>query len=97
MSTFDGNAALLSKDIDAQVSANDLFPLQDRGVARVIYSSRGEISSTRLDHLLVTEEFEAKYPSIVQRLVNQVLKVGALELDEGDRTNAYQVSDQERS
>ncbi len=89
MSTFDGNAALLSKDIDAQVSGNDLFPLVDRGVARVIYSTKSSPELTRLTHLLVTEDFESQYPDLVQRLVNVLLKEDAWEADENNRSKSY--------
>ena len=89
MSTFDGNAALLSKDIDAQVSGNDLFPLVDRGVARIVHSTKSEPELTRLTHVLVTEDFESQYPDIVQRLVNVLLKADAWEADEANRSKSY--------
>jgi sulfonate transport system substrate-binding protein len=91
MSTFDGNAALLSKDIDAQVSGNDLVPLVDRGVVRIIYDTQKELKLTRLTHVLVTEDFEHKYPEIVQRLVNTLLKTAAWEADEANRGKTYQI------
>jgi sulfonate transport system substrate-binding protein len=91
MSTFDGNAALLSKDIDAQVSGNDLVPLVDRGVVRIIYDTQKEVKLTRLTHVLVTEDFEHKYPEIVQRLVNTLLKTAAWEAEEANRGKTYQI------
>jgi sulfonate transport system substrate-binding protein len=89
MSTFDGNAALLSKDIDAQVSGNDLFPLVDRGVVKVIHSTKSTPELTRLTHILVTEEFESQYPDLVQRLINVLLKTDAWEADESNRAKSY--------
>jgi sulfonate transport system substrate-binding protein len=91
MSTYDGNAALLSRDIDAQVSGNDLFPLVDRGVARIIGTTKGDRRLGRLSHVLVTEEFEAKYPQLVQRLVNVLLKAAAWEIDPSRLTAVYQI------
>lgn len=91
MQTYDGNAALLSHDIDAQVSGTDAFPLVDRGVAKIIESTKGDKKLGRLSHVLVTEEFEAKYPRIVQRLVNVLLKTAAWTLDEANRTKVYQI------
>jgi len=91
MSTFDGNAALLSKDIDAQVSGNDLVPLVDRGVIRIIYDTRKELKLTRLTHVLVTEDFEHQYPEVVQRLVNTLLKTAAWEANEANRGKTYQI------
>ncbi|MGB8930121.1 MAG: ABC transporter substrate-binding protein [Anaeromyxobacteraceae bacterium] len=91
MSIFDSNAALLSNDIDAQVSGADVFPLVDRGVARIIYSTQGDPKLGRVSHLLVTEKFAAKYPQTVQRVVNVHLKGSAWLADEANRARAYQI------
>ncbi|BDG02392.1 ABC transporter substrate-binding protein [Anaeromyxobacter oryzae] len=91
MSTNDGNAALLSKDIDAQVSGSDVFPLVERGVARIVYSTQGDPRLGRVSHLLVTEEFAARYPAVVQRVVNSVLRDAAWLADEANRARAYQI------
>jgi sulfonate transport system substrate-binding protein len=91
MSVLDGNAALLSKDIDAQVSGPDVFPLVERGVARIVHSTQGDPKSGRLTHLLVTEPFAAKHPQMVQRVVNAVLKDAAWFAQESSRARAYQV------
>jgi sulfonate transport system substrate-binding protein len=91
MSISDSNAALLSNDIDAQVSGADVFPLVDRGVSRIIYSTQGDPRLGRVSHLLVTEQFAAKYPQIVQRVVNVHLKGAAWLADEANRARAYQI------
>jgi sulfonate transport system substrate-binding protein len=91
MSTADGDAALLSGDIDALVTGADLFPLVDRGVARILYDTKGHPQDSRLSHLLVTESFSAKYPQLVQRVVNQSLKAAAWTSEESNRTKSYQI------
>ncbi|MGC3997699.1 MAG: ABC transporter substrate-binding protein [Anaeromyxobacter sp.] len=91
MSTYDGNAALLSKDIDAQVTGPDIFPLVERGVARVVHSTQGDALTGRLTHLLVLEPFEKRYPDVVQRVVNVVLRDTAWLSDERNRARAYQI------
>src|SRR5512138_2091966 len=91
MSISDSNAALLSNDIDAQVSGPDVFPLVDRGVARIVYSSADDPKLGRVSHLLVTEQFAARYPQIVQRVVNVHLKGAAWLADEANRARAYQI------
>lgn len=91
MATNDGNAALLSKDIDAQVSGSDVFPLVERGVARIVYTTQGDPRLGRVSHLLVTEEFAARHPVIVQRVVNAVLRDAAWLADEANRARAYQI------
>jgi sulfonate transport system substrate-binding protein len=91
MSTADGTAALLSGDIDAQVSGSDLFPLAERGAARIVYTTRGDPKLGVLSHLLVTERFAARYPQIVQRVVNVFLKEAVWLAQEPNRARTYQV------
>jgi len=91
MSTVDGTAALLSNDIDAQVSGSDLFPLAERGAARIVYSTRSDRRLGVLAHLLVTERFAARYPQIVQRVVNVFLRESAWLAEESNRARAYQI------
>jgi len=91
MSTFEGNAALLSKDIDAQISYNDLVPLVETGRARFVYSTHADRKLGRLSHLLVTEEFAAKWPGLVQRVVNNLLKAAAWQAEEKNRGKTYQI------
>lgn len=91
MSILDSNAALLSGDIDAQVSGPDVFPLVDRGVARIVYSTQGDPRLGRVTHFLVTEPFARKYPDAVQRVVNVLLRDQAWLADESNRARAYQV------
>jgi sulfonate transport system substrate-binding protein len=91
MSTFDGDAALASGDIDAQVSYNDLVPLVDSGKARFVYSTHGDRKLGRLSHLLVTEDFAARYPDIVQRTVTALLKAADWEADGKNREAVYRI------
>lgn len=91
MSTNDGTAALLSNDIDAQVSGSDVFALTGRGAARIVYASKGDPALGILSHLLVTERFAARYPQIVQRVVNVFLKEAAWLAREENRARAYEI------
>jgi sulfonate transport system substrate-binding protein len=91
MSTVDGTAALLSKDIDAQVSGSDVFTLAGRGAARIVYASKGDPALGILSHVLVTERFAAKHPEVVQRFVNVFLKESAWLAQESNRSRAYEI------
>jgi len=90
MSTADGNSALLSGDIDAQVSGADLFPIVDRGVAKIVFDTKGRPKEGRLSHLLVTEDFATRYPHIVQKVVNASLRAAAWSADPKNKTALYQ-------
>lgn len=63
-------AALATKDVDAMVGQTDLLTLRDRGVARIIYASRGESGEYGQSTLMASEDFLDRYPHIVQRIVN---------------------------
>jgi len=91
MSTADGDAALISGDIDALVTGADIFPLVDRGVAKVIYDTKNPPHVGRLSHLLVTEEFASKYPKLVQRFVNAALKSNVWTTDPKNKAAVYQI------
>ncbi len=91
MSFNDASAAILSKDIDGAVTGAEIFPLVERGVARVVHSTAGEPKIGRLSHLLVTDEFNARHPSAVQRVVNAVLKDAGWLANEANRGAAYEI------
>jgi sulfonate transport system substrate-binding protein len=91
MSTFEGNAALLAGDLDAQVSYNDLVPLVETGKVRFICSTHGDKNLGRLSHLLVRNEFADKWPDLVQRVVNTFLKAAAWEAEPKNRAKVYQI------
>jgi sulfonate transport system substrate-binding protein len=91
MSFSDASAALLSKDIDGAVTGPEVFPLVERGVARIVHSTTGEPKIGRLSHLLVTEDFNASHPAIVQRVVTSTLREIAWLSSESNRAAAYEI------
>jgi len=79
-------AALATKDIDAAFGYIELFVLRDKGIAKVIYSAREDsYKFTRQTALLVTDEFERKYPQIVQRVVTVNVRSAREYSDESKR------------
>jgi sulfonate transport system substrate-binding protein len=79
-------AALASKDIDAAVSANDLFAIRDRGLAKVIYNSKDEDSKHGCaTSFLVTQKFAQQYPEVTQRVVNALVKAAHFSSEESNR------------
>ena len=84
--------ALATRDLDGAVGGSELFALRDRGVARIIYSVKGRSAAlTRQTAVWVTEDFAAKYPSTVQRLVNVLVKEAAWASDEANRNDVFRV------
>ena len=79
-------AALTTKDIDAAIGAMDILRLRDKGAVRIIYSSKGgNPIYTRQSHVLVTEDFAAKYPAATQRVVNAIVRTARWSSDEANR------------
>jgi sulfonate transport system substrate-binding protein len=93
MNTAASNAALATKDIDAAFGAYNLLALRDQGIAKIIYSTKNDSPTyLRQTHLLVVEDFEAKHPDIVQRVVNVVVQTAHWMSEETNRGAQFQLS-----
>lgn len=94
MDSNTATAALATKDVDAVfTSPSQLFPLEDRGVAKVIYNERQDPASANdrgLVSVLTTEDFEKAHPDILQRIVNVYVREAAWSADEKNRTTLLQ-------
>ncbi|KYF51487.1 nitrate ABC transporter substrate-binding protein [Sorangium cellulosum] len=83
-------AALASKDIDAAFGGFELLTLRDKGIANIIYSSKERSPAlTRNAHVLVTKEFEEKYPAIVGRVVKTLVESARWTSDEENRDEVF--------
>jgi len=69
--------ALLSGDVDAVFGAPDLLSLRDKGLARIVYSTRDKPALTAQSGLLVREEFAQKYPETTARIVKVIVRTAA--------------------
>lgn len=86
-------AALASKDIDA-IFASTTSAIQwgDQGLSKTIYSTDKDPKATNYGTnytLIASQRFIDKYPTIVQRYVNVVLKAAAAQLEAGKREDYY--------
>ncbi|BCL75851.1 aryl sulfate ester ABC transporter [Jeongeupia sp. HS-3] len=88
MDTASTQAAIATRDIDAAIFGADIFPLIDRGIARIIQKTGPDVALT--SHFAVTEDFEKQYPQVVQRVVNVVVKTSAWASDEKNRDAVFQ-------
>lgn len=85
-------AALATKDVDAVISSSDLFSLRDQGLARVIYTTKGESQFSCNGTLTGSGEFIRKYPSITQRVVNTYVRAAKWLADrQADPSEAFQL------
>jgi len=92
LDTATAQAALTTKDIDAVFGSFDLLKLRDKGVARIVYTSKGDSPVfTRQSHMLVTDDFATRYPDHTRRFVKAVLKVARWSSDEANRDEVFRI------
>ncbi|MCK6388271.1 MAG: ABC transporter substrate-binding protein [Zoogloea sp.] len=95
MDSNTATAALATKDVDALFTApSQLFPLEDRGVAKVIYNERHDPAAANdrgQAYVVATEDFEKAHPELVQRIVNVLVREAAWSADEKNRTALLQL------
>jgi sulfonate transport system substrate-binding protein len=82
-------AAIATKDVDGGFIAP--FDLQARGVGKIIYDTGPDPELTSQGVFWVSEDFERKYPEIVQRVVTTLIKVAAWSSDEKNREAQYKL------
>jgi len=73
MDTGSSRAAIVTKDVDAYVGGNDVLSLRDQGVAKLVYTTRGDPRFLRHGVFTGTEQFINRYPEITQRIVNKLV------------------------
>ncbi len=67
-------AAFIGGNVDAIFGSLDILGLQSRGLAKVIYSSKGDPAVASASHVLVNQKFAAQYPQITERVVKALVK-----------------------
>jgi sulfonate transport system substrate-binding protein len=91
MDVATADAALVNKQIDATFGASELFGLQRQGLAKVVYSTKGDNPAFgRNSAVLVTEAFEAQHPDITARIVKAMLQAGYWSAQEANRDQLFQ-------
>jgi sulfonate transport system substrate-binding protein len=79
-------AALASKSIDAAWGDSDIVEIQDKGLAKIIYTTKGDDARfTRNSCLNVSETFERDHPDLVARVVKVMVKAAYWSSQEANR------------
>ena len=92
MDNATAKSALTTKDVDAMIGLSDVLSLRDQGVARVIYSTKGDPRFTCNSTIVGSEDFIRKYPAYTKRFVRQyVLASKWLSDQEKDPSEAYRL------
>jgi sulfonate transport system substrate-binding protein len=67
-------AALTTKDVDALIGLSDVLALRDQGVARIIYSTKGDPRFTCNSTILGSDDFIKKHPAETKRFVRAYVR-----------------------
>ena len=85
-----GLAAFSAKELDGLWGGLELLPLILNKQVKLIYSTRGQSPVlTKQTDLLVTEDFEQRYPKVVQLLVDVLVEQAHWESDESHRDELF--------
>lgn len=77
LKTADQLAALAAGSVDVSIGTTALFSLEDKGVAKIFYTSRdGAPKAAGFGGVTVTESFAAKYPEATRRVSRALVRAG---------------------
>jgi sulfonate transport system substrate-binding protein len=85
-----GAAALAAGRVDAAFTGPDAYLLQDKGVARILWSSKGTNWKWRAE-LFVHEAFEQAHPELVQAVVDQYVGAARWSAEDGHREESQRL------
>jgi sulfonate transport system substrate-binding protein len=92
LDTGSAQAALVSSGVDAAFGGSEWFKVRDHGLARVVYSTKGQDPAfTRQAALLVRGEFEKAHPAEVQRVVDVFVRAAHWASDEKNRDALFAI------
>lgn len=85
-------AAIRAGSVDAVFGADFLLPLEQKGVAKVVFSSaRDDREVSGFGGFLVSRSFRDAYPEATQKVVDGYVKAAAWLADPANREEAFQI------
>jgi sulfonate transport system substrate-binding protein len=93
MDTATTNAALISGDIDAAFGNFPLAALEDKGLAKIIYTTKNDSPSyERHSTLIAQEAFLRAHPDVTQKIVNAIVRAAKWSSEEANREAFFEIS-----
>jgi len=84
--------ALSSGDVDAVVGGSNLLVLPERGIGKIIYSTKGRVDpASAFGSFVVTTSFAKQYPQTTQRVVNAFVRAAHYASQEGNREELIKI------
>lgn len=94
INNVNGETALAANSIDAFVGTSNLLRLRDLGLARIIYSNKGDPEDWKGQGVLVVQEaFLKRYPEVTKRFLKVWLRTMRWETDEANRKEVFQINE----
>jgi len=81
--------ALAGGDVDAVFGAADMLALRDKGLARIVYSTRGQPLLTAQSGLLVRQDFAERYPETTARIVKVIVRTAHWMSEPANRATVF--------
>ncbi|WP_437870809.1 ABC transporter substrate-binding protein [Sorangium sp. So ce363] len=92
MDASTAKAAIATKDIDAVFGGTDYLSLRDQGIAKIVYTTKGDSPTYPSNSgIIAREDFINEYPDVVQKIITLAVKSAAWVADEKNRTQAFQL------
>ncbi|MDB5565656.1 MAG: sulfate ester transporter, periplasmic ligand binding protein [Tardiphaga sp.] len=92
VSQGDAQTGLVSGNVDAIFTGSDGFAMIDQGLGKIIWSTREAPPQWRYSaDLVVTDDFEAKYPVYTQKVVDAFVKASLFLSDNKNREEAFTI------
>lgn len=86
-----GGAALASGDVDALFTGADAYLLEDKGIGKIIWSTKGTAWKWRAE-LFVRSEFEQQHPDITQIVATEYVKASYWSSQEVNRAEVIKLA-----
>jgi len=92
LQSADQVSAFSSGHIDAILAGNNLLDLVERGLGKVVYTTKGTRGAgTNFGSFIVSEDFARKYPETTQRVVNVFIRTAHYAAQEANREELYDI------
>ena len=92
MDTATTSAALIAGDIDAAFGNFPLSALAERGLAEIVYSTKGDKRSFERHSMLIGwAPFVDKHPEVTQRIVTAIVRAARWASDEANRDAVFEI------
>ncbi|GAA5784633.1 ABC transporter substrate-binding protein [Chitiniphilus shinanonensis] len=84
--------ALITRNIDAGFTDQRVLKLRDKGLARIVYTTRGTAPRyTRQNALLVADDFATRYPDATTRVVRALVRASRWVSDPANEAETYRL------